>query len=112
MKWIVVCTVCLFLTVPVMAKDKDKNKKQKSLPPGLEKKVNRGGELPPGWEKKLVKGDILDSDLYKSAKRVTNPPKGYPATPDKGTEILQIEDRIIRIKKDTKEILDIVGITL
>jgi len=25
----------------------------RSLPPGLQKKVARGGELPPGWQKKL-----------------------------------------------------------
>ena len=25
----------------------------KSLPPGLQKKVARGGQLPPGWQKKL-----------------------------------------------------------
>ena len=26
---------------------------QRSLPPGLQKKVARGGSLPPGWEKKM-----------------------------------------------------------
>ena len=25
----------------------------KSLPPGLQKKVARGGQLPPGWQKKM-----------------------------------------------------------
>ncbi|MBW1911075.1 MAG: hypothetical protein JRJ11_16315, partial [Deltaproteobacteria bacterium] len=39
-------------------KDKEKGvkekkaKKKKALPPGLKKKVARGGELPPGWQKK------------------------------------------------------------
>lgn len=35
-------------------KDKSKDKKgEKSLPPGLQKKLERGGELPPGWKKKI-----------------------------------------------------------
>jgi hypothetical protein len=27
--------------------------KRQSLPPGLQKKIRRGGQLPPGWQKKL-----------------------------------------------------------
>src|SRR5262245_45056914 len=34
-------------------------KKAKKLPPGLAKKVARGGELPPGWQKKCVPGAIM-----------------------------------------------------
>jgi hypothetical protein len=44
-------------------KNKQKGKK-KALPPGLKKKVERGGELPPGWQKKVAKGEVLDRDLY------------------------------------------------
>jgi hypothetical protein len=39
-------------------------------------------------------------------------PKGYKIEPKAGTEILQIEDRIIRIKKNTKEILDIFDVDI
>ena len=41
-----------------------KDNKQKQLPPGLEKKVERGGELPPGWQKKITVGSILDRRVY------------------------------------------------
>ena len=44
---------------------RDKPKKQKSLPPGLQKKLARGGELPPGWQKKVARGEVLDMALYR-----------------------------------------------
>ena len=63
-------------------------------------------------KKKLIKGEVLDSGIYKASKHITELPKGYKIEPKAGTEILQIEDRIIRIKKNTKEILDILGVDI
>lgn len=87
-------------------------RKNKSLPPGLQKKYERTGELPPGWQKKLHRGAILDDELYEYGTTVVIEDDGYDygieETP--GTEILRIEDRIIRITKDTREILEILGI--
>ena len=40
------------------------NKKNKDLPPGLQKKVERGGELPHGWKKKFRKGYTLDNNVF------------------------------------------------
>ena len=39
-------------------------KHERRLPPGLGKKVVRGGNLPPGWEKKCVVGETLPTDVY------------------------------------------------
>jgi len=110
MKKVIILFACLMIALPAFAKNEDKAKKQKKLPPGLEKKLERTGELPPGWQKKLRKGEILESDLYKIAEKISDSPKSYSPKPTPGTELLKIEDRIIRIKKDTKEILEIIGI--
>jgi hypothetical protein len=110
MKKIIILAVCLIMAFPVYAKNNGKYKKQKKMPPGLEKKLARTGELPPGWQKKIAKGQVLDLSLYKIGKPITNKHKGNSLKPEAGTELLQIDDRIIRVKKDTKEILDIIDI--
>jgi len=108
LQYLLVIIACLAIAFPAVAKN-DKEKKQKTLPPGLEKKVERGGELPPGWQKKIAKGEVLDSDLFDIAVRIPNKPtKNYPNT--KNTELLKLEKKIIRIEKDTREVLEIFGI--
>jgi len=66
--------------------------------------------LPPGWEKKIVAGEVLDSDLYERGRQHPVDPETYSLEPQIGTEILTIEDRVIRIKKDTNQILEIFAI--
>lgn len=72
------------------------------LPPGLQKNQERGKPLPPGWQKKLSKGDILDDDIYARGRIVV------PVGKD-GTLSIEVEGTILRLHKDTREILDIVG---
>lgn len=110
MKKILIFILLLSFSVPSLAKNQDKQKKQKAMPPGLQKKYEKTGELPPGWQKKLVKGEVLDLSLYNVAKKYQIKPGDYSIEPRKGTELLRIEDRIIRIMKDTKEILEVFGI--
>jgi hypothetical protein len=107
MKTILSLILVVFLCSPAIAKN---DKKSKNIPPGLQKKYERTGELPPGWQKKLVRGDILDDRLYEIGKTVHIDSNGLTIEPQIGTEVLRIEDRIIRIKKDTKEILEVFGI--
>lgn len=109
MKKAVIFIACLSIALPVWAKEHN-GKKMKTLPPGLEKKLERTGELPPGWQKKLVKGEILDPGLYELSRKISDPQQGDVQHPDAGTEVIKIEDRIIRIKKDSREILDILGV--
>lgn len=84
--------------------------KQKSLPPGLRKKLERGGELPPGWQKKLARGEVVDADIWRQSRRL--PPDvirrlGY-LPPD--TELRYIEDKVYRVVRNTREIVDILGL--
>lgn len=107
MKKLIVMLTIIFLSSPLAAKN---DKKHKNLPPGLQKKYERTGELPPGWQKKLVKGEVIDPSLYAIGKKNKIHIEDYNLEPKIGTEVLRIEDKIIRIKNDTKEILEIFGI--
>lgn len=84
----------LLPTVSAMAKP------DKELPPGLQKKVERGGELPPGWKKKLQVGAILDHDIYRH---------GVVVRPvdDRGIVTISIEGEIVRLMHHTREIVEI-----
>lgn len=86
-------------------KDKEAEK-QKALPPGLKKKIERGGQLPPGWQKKVARGEVLDKDLYIASKGVPQDILDQLNNPD-GTIIRQIDDTIVRVKETTNVILDV-----
>ncbi|MFV8818839.1 hypothetical protein [Haliea sp. E17] len=70
------------------------------LPPGLKKKVERGGDLPPGWEKKLRVGDVLDYDIYRHGRVIV------PVDND-GVVTLEIEGQRLKLGVDTRRIIDI-----
>lgn len=106
MKKLVILLICLLLTSPAMAKDS--GKKHKRLPPGLAKKVERGGELPPGWQKKVAAGEVLDEDLYKKAKPLSEDEgRKYSSTSKAGTKLLKIENKVVRVMEKTRKVLDV-----
>jgi hypothetical protein len=84
-------------------------KSKKRLPPGLQKKVDRGGELPPGWKKKLEVGTVLEPEVDDAA--VSLPDEILSRLPDipEDTEIVQIGDEIVRVVESTREIVDILS---
>ncbi len=84
-------------------KGKDKVKKEKSIPYGLQKKVQRGGQLPPGWQKKIAKGEVLDQDILNRGRVI----KTDEYSDIRGTKIYEIQDKIVRISNATKIILDV-----
>lgn len=88
-------TSCL-LTGTVLAK----NDKNKPLPPGLQKKVASGKALPPGWQKKLAKGEKIDEEVYKQGEIVV-PINSH------GEITLRVDDKVVRLYKATKEIIEI-----
>jgi len=79
----------------------------KPLPPGLKKKVARGGELPPGWQKKLEVGTVLDPEL--DAQAETLPEEILRRFPESevATEILRIGDKVVKVLESSREIVDI-----
>ena len=83
-----------------------KGKKAKTLPPGLQKKVARGGALPPGWEKKLRKGEILPMEVYAQCHPLPQEVIVKLPPPPPGTVIVTIGGKVARILSATREILD------
>ena len=82
-------------------------KKKKTLPPGLQKKVERGGELPPGWQKKIARGEVLDAQVYRHSRPL--PPelsKRLPPQPS-GTIVITVEGKVVRLVEATLTILDV-----
>ena len=75
-------------------------KKYKSLPPGLQKKMERGKPLPPGLQKKLATGEVLDQGVYARSRQLGS-------VNNKGIVTIQVDDRVIRLHKATREIVDI-----
>ncbi|MGL5361127.1 MAG: hypothetical protein ACRDBI_15705 [Shewanella sp.] len=99
-------TALLGLLSPMLAKaslDNDHHKKDKQLPPGLQKKVAQGQPLPPGWQKKLRRGDMLDYDIYD---------RGHIVVPlDRDGRIsIEVEGAIIKLDEKTRTILDIINV--
>lgn len=100
MKSLIIASIAIAIGVssPAFAK----HGKDKKLPPGLEKKLQRGVELPPGWKRKLSKGSILDRELYDQA-RIINPVDIH------GHEVIRLDDTTMRVLRATGEIIHIFG---
>ncbi len=84
-----------------------KGHKGKPLPPGLAKKIDRGGDLPPGWEKKLVKGQTLHTDIYRQCRPLPEEVIVRLPPPPPGTILVTIDRKVLRLAKATLEILDV-----
>lgn len=93
---LVLCSSTLLFSQLAMAKPE----KEKSLPPGLEKKLERGQPLPPGWQKKLSPGQFLAEDYFLRGRIIKRPA-------DEGIISVQIEDTIIEVIEHTREIVRI-----
>ncbi|HAW94380.1 MULTISPECIES: hypothetical protein [unclassified Arsukibacterium] len=92
----VVCSFALVLSQPLMAKPDH----EKSLPPGLAKKVESGKPLPPGWQKKLSAGQYLADDYYRRGTVLSKPNAD-------GIITVQIEGTIIELFEHSREIVRI-----
>jgi len=95
-----------FAKKPAHAQDK-KAKKYKTIPKGLQKKLNRGNQLPPGWRKKIAVGQVVSKDILQAG-NVLDPKKfgkQFPKT--ENSKLYKIQDTIIRINKVTNVILDV-----
>lgn len=85
-------------------------KKDKDLPPGLAKKVARGGKLPPGWQKKCVRGEIMPEPVFKKCQPLPREIVVKLPPPPVGTILVTIEGKIVRLAKATREILDVLDL--
>jgi len=91
---------------PALRQENDKD-----LPPGLQKKVSRGKTLPPGWQKKVAPGNSLDYQLYRQAESLPDSLLRRLPPPPVGSEILQVENKVVLINSATRSILDVFDLT-
>ena len=94
--WLAALIVAIGLSAPAFAKHHGEG----GLPPGLKMNHERGKPLPPGWQKKLKVGDVLDEQVYAHGQVVAR---------GDGVITIRVDDRLIRLAKDTREILDILS---
>jgi len=81
-----------------------------TLPKGLEKKYQRTGELPPGWQKKINRGEVLPVDIYNYGHELpVDLRRSLPLGPV-GSKIIEVEGKVIRLMESTREIIDILEI--
>ena len=73
-------------------------KRAGGLPPGLQKKVDRGEPLPPGWQKKLEPGDRMPPDYGRY---------GEVEREDGRYDRVEVDDRVFKVIRDTGVIVDI-----
>jgi len=91
---------------------RQESKRQRPIPPGLAKKMARGGKLPPGWEKKCVPGEIMPVEVYQECHPLPRELTLKLPVPPIGTVTVAIEGRIVRILEKTREILDVLNVPL
>ena len=84
-----------------------KGHKGKSLPPGLAKKAARGESLPPGWEKKLARGQTMPAEVYRQCQPLPVEVTERLPAPPRGTILVTIEGKVVRLAQATLEILDV-----
>ena len=89
-----------------------KGKNPKSLPPGLQKKLARGGTLPPGWEKKFHKGEVVPVKVYEQCHRLPHDVLVKLPPQPSGTVLITVGGKVARVIAATREILDVFEVTL
>ncbi|MBE9399298.1 hypothetical protein IOQ59_18715 [Pontibacterium sp. N1Y112] len=87
-----------------------KGGKVKDLPPGLQKKLDRGGELPPGWQRKLERGEVVDREVRSYAHPVPESLAARLPYDAATEEIIRIQDKVIRMSRGEGTIIDVIDI--
>lgn len=85
--------------------------KMKSLPPGLQKKLERGGELPPGWYDKVHRGEVLDADLYRRGERLPREYMERLGYGSEASELIILGDKVVRVAQGRGTVLDVIDLT-
>ncbi|PSL16803.1 hypothetical protein CLV44_101203 [Marinobacterium halophilum] len=83
----------------------------RGLPPGLQKKLERGGRLPPGWQDKVRRGEVLDAELYRSGERLPREYLDRLGHGSEAAELILLGDRIVRVAEGRGTVLDVVELT-
>ncbi len=86
------------------------NPSQGGLPPGLQRRLQRGGSLPPGWQRKVEPGMTVNREQLRYSRRVDPQlSEGLPEQPE-GSVLIEMDEQVVRVIEATGEILDVFGI--
>jgi len=89
---------------------KGKKNKSKKLPPGLQKKLARGGQLPPGWQTKVARGEVLDGEILRHSELVPDDLlRRLPVLCD-GEEIRRVGDKVVRVLEGNGTVIDVIDL--
>lgn len=78
----------------------------RTLPPGLAKKLRRGGDLPHGWQTKVRIGQPIPHEYLRYATAVSPRLESQLSAGPIGSKLIQLADRIVRIEAGTNMVLD------
>lgn len=78
----------------------------RTLPPGLAKKLRRGGDLPHGWQTKVRVGQPIPYEYLRYAEAVPPRLESQLSAGPVGSKLLQLADRVVRIEAGTNMVLD------
>ena len=67
----------------------------------------RGGSLPPGWQKKVTRGEVMDYEVYNNAITLPEELLIRLSTIPKGTVLLQVGNKIVKVIEASREIVDL-----
>ena len=76
----------------------------RDLPPGLQKKMRKGGQLPPGWSKKVSVGKPVPDEYIKIAKPAPKELK-IKLNLDSNIKLLQFSNKLIKVEVGTNRLL-------
>ena len=107
MKKLFIAFLLTMVVSPAVYAGKPDHASGKQLPPGLQKKMDRGGMLPPGWDKKLKKGAVIDREIYEASVPVSDSLRVKLPVGPSGTIDIQVEGKIVRIYKATRIIQEV-----
>jgi hypothetical protein len=83
--------------------------RDRGLPPGLAKNLERGKPLPPGWQKKVSRGYVIEDDYYEHFHPVSYDLfPGVQRVPE--TRLYQYGDRIVRVYEPRREVIDVIHV--
>ena len=80
------------------------NEYYKNLPPGLQKKMKKGGRLPSGWSKKVLVGEPIPKEYIKIATPVSKDLR-LKLKLETNTKLLHIANRLVKVEIGTNRLL-------
>ena len=88
----------------------NKKNKDKHLPFGLQKKLERGGQLPPGWQTKVARGEVLDDDILRHSERIPHElARQLPELRD-GEEVRRVGNKVVRVLEGNGTVIDVIDL--